>query len=67
MWIFSWVFRLLASVNDLPHNLIMGFQIVCLHEGLATLWPAEWFIPSVDFFMGLKIACLRERLATLDS
>ena len=43
----------------------MGLLIACLREHLATLWTAEWFVNSVDFFMGLQIACLREHLAKL--
>ena len=31
----------------------------------ATLWTAEWYVNSVDFFMGLQISCLRKCLATL--
>ena len=49
---------MLASANDLPHDIIMGFQIACLHVGLATLWPAEWSVPSVDFFRVFRLlAC----------
>ena len=43
----------------------MGLQIACLLEYLVTIWTAEWFVSSVDFFMGLQIACLREYLVTL--
>ena len=43
----------------------MGIQIACLRKCLATLWTAEWFVTSVDYFMGLQIACLRECLTTL--
>ena len=75
VWIFSWVFRLLACANVLPHFeqlkglstvwIFHGLQIACKRECLATLLVAEWFGNSVDFFTGLQISPMRECLATL--
>ena len=67
MWIFSWVFRLLACANILPHfkaewflnsvDFFTGLQITCQWECLATLWAAEWFQNS-HLNMTLSHCCL---------